>query len=74
LVQFTLITLKIFHKQFSGLTKPKQYAKKSRSCGWRTTHTYKALAYLSFGDVLTEEGKYTEALGKLDTASIKFRN
>jgi len=36
--------------------------------GWRTTHTYKALAYLSFGDVLTEEGKYTEALGKLDTA------
>jgi CHAT domain-containing protein len=36
--------------------------------GWRTTHTYKALAYLSFGDLLTEEGKYTEALGKLDTA------
>ena len=36
--------------------------------GWRTTRTYKGSAYLASGDLLTKEGKYTEALAKLDTA------
>ncbi len=36
--------------------------------GWRTTRTYKGSAYLALGDLLTKEGKYTEALAKLDTA------
>jgi len=36
--------------------------------GLRSTQTYKALAYLTLGDLLTNEGKCTEALEKLNKA------